>query len=84
MAGFEPTTTSPPARCATRLRYIPNFTIVICVKGCSTLNIMVLKKTKKKKKLYKNLVICTAQLENVWLLNIIYNWWEGGKLELIC
>ena len=23
MAGFEPTTTSPPARCATRLRYIP-------------------------------------------------------------
>ena len=24
MAGFEPTTTSPPARCATRLRYIPN------------------------------------------------------------
>ena len=24
MVGFEPTTTSPPARCATRLRYIPN------------------------------------------------------------
>ena len=26
MAGFEPTTTSPPARCATKLRYIPKRT----------------------------------------------------------
>jgi hypothetical protein len=24
MAGFEPTTTTPPVWCATRLRYIPN------------------------------------------------------------
>jgi hypothetical protein len=28
MAGFEPTTTSPPARCATRLRYIPKVIIL--------------------------------------------------------
>ena len=27
MAGFEPTTTSPPARCATRLRYIPKLKV---------------------------------------------------------
>ena len=84
MAGFEPTTTSPPARCATRLRYIPNFAIIMCDKGRGTFKTMVLKKAKKKKKLCKNLLYCTAQLKNVWLINTIYNWWERSKLELIC
>ncbi len=27
MAGFEPTTTTPPVWCATRLRYIPKYHI---------------------------------------------------------
>ena len=48
MAGFEPTTTSPPARCATRLRYIPrkghltrqkNFYMIFIVKIRISLNI---------------------------------------------
>jgi len=28
VAGFEPTTTTPPVWCATRLRYTPNFEIL--------------------------------------------------------
>jgi len=56
----------------------------MCDKDRGTFKTTVLKKAKKKKKLYKNLLYCTAQLENVWLINTIYNWWERSKLELIC
>jgi hypothetical protein len=37
MAGFEPTTTCPPDKCATKLRYIPT-TGVILGKGIYLIN----------------------------------------------
>ena len=68
MAGFETTTTSHPTRCAPRLLFTPNFTI-ICFRSCNAYNCKNkgLKKKQKKEETIKKPANMLCSFYRLWL-----------------